>query len=46
MAQFDFADKVYTDSKTLRSCTTSKTLRRLRGFERHNYKRTFEVQKL
>ncbi|CAF0909099.1 unnamed protein product [Adineta ricciae] len=46
MPQFDFADKVYTDSKTLRSCTTSKTLRRLRAFEHHNYKRTFEVQKI
>ncbi len=43
--QSDINDEIYNETKHLRSSETSKRLRRLRGFERINYKKTCEVKK-
>jgi hypothetical protein len=43
--QSDTNDEVYNEIKGLRSSETNKRLRRLRAFERINYKKTCEVKK-
>ncbi len=43
--QSDTNDEVYNEVKSLRSSETNKRLRRLRAFERINYKKTCEVKK-
>jgi hypothetical protein len=43
--QSDVNDEFYNETKGLRSSKTGKRLRRLRAFERINYKKTCEVKK-
>lgn len=43
--EFSTNDELYNDIKNLRSGETNKRLRRLRAFERINYKKTWEVKK-
>ncbi|UJR14052.1 hypothetical protein I4U23_001049 [Adineta vaga] len=45
MHQFSFIDEIYTDSKNIRSSSTSKQFRRLTGLESVYYKKTYEVTK-
>lgn len=41
----EISEELYRDTKSLRSSTTSKRLRRLRVFERTYYKKTCEMKK-